>query len=44
MENIPQYIGVALGLGIFVWGMIGFYRGLSLPKNQYRLDHSGDTL
>ncbi|MBR1198945.1 hypothetical protein JQ634_06505 [Bradyrhizobium sp. AUGA SZCCT0240] len=41
MENIPQYIGVTLILGVFVWGMIGFYRGLSMPRNE--LDRSGDT-
>ena len=32
MENISQYIGVTLILGVFVWGMIGFYRGLSLTN------------
>jgi hypothetical protein len=45
MENLAHYISVALGLGLLAWGMIGFYRGLSLPKNEHRLDHhSGDTV
>ena len=44
MENISQYIGVTLALGVLVWGMIGFFRGLSLPKNEHRLDRTGDTL
>jgi hypothetical protein len=44
MENISQYIGVTLALGVFVWGMIGFFRGLSLPGNEHRLDRTGDTL
>ena len=43
MENIAQYIGVTLILGVFVWGMIGFYRGLSMPRNEHHLDRSGDT-
>ncbi len=44
MENLSQYIGVTLALGVFVWGMIGFYRGRSLPRNEHRLDRTGDTL
>ena len=44
MENIIQYIGVTLALGVFIWGMIGFFRGLSLPRNEHRLDRTGDTL
>jgi hypothetical protein len=44
MENLSQYIGVTLALGVFAWGMIGFYRGLSLPRNEHRLDRTGDTL
>ena len=43
MENIAQYIGVTLILGFFVWGMIGFYRGLTMPRNEHRLDRTGDT-
>jgi len=44
MENISQYIGVTLALCVLVWGMVGFFRGLSLPKNEHRLDRTGDTL
>ena len=44
MENITHYIGVTLALGVLVWGMIGFYRGLSMPRNEHRLDRTGDTL
>ena len=44
MENVFQYIGVTLALGVLIWGMIGFYRGLSMPKNEHRLDRTGDTL
>ena len=44
MENITQYIGVTFALGVLVWGMVGFFRGLSLPKNEHRLDRTGDTL
>ena len=44
MENITRYIGVTLALGVVVWGMIGFFRGLSLPRNEHRLDRTGDTL
>ena len=43
MENISQDIGVTLILGVFVWGMIGFYRGLSMPGNEHRLDRTSDT-
>lgn len=44
MEDIIEYTGVTLALGVFVWGMIGFFRGLSLPQNEHRLDRAGDTL
>jgi len=44
MENITHYIGVTLAFGVFVWGMVGFFRGLSLPRNEHRLDRTGDTL
>ena len=44
MENIIEYTGVTLALAVFVWGMIGFFRGLSLPRNEHRLDRTGDTL
>lgn len=44
MENIIEYTGVTLAISVFVWGMIGFVRGLSLPRNEHRLDRTGDTL
>ncbi|MGH6643069.1 MAG: hypothetical protein ACRED3_10270 [Bradyrhizobium sp.] len=44
MEIIIEYAGVTLALGVFFWGMIGFFRGLSLPRNEHRLDRTGDTL
>jgi hypothetical protein len=43
MENITHYIGVTLALGVLIWGMIGFYRGLSMPRNEHRPSGKGDN-
>ena len=33
MANVLQWLGVAFGLGVIALGLIGFFRGLSLPLN-----------
>jgi hypothetical protein len=33
MDNIFHWIVLALGVGIIAFGLIGFFRGLSLPPN-----------
>ena len=46
MENTTHYIGVTLALGLLVWGVIGFFRGLSLPRNDGSSQHysNGDSV
>jgi hypothetical protein len=45
MDNIFQWIFVALGIGIIAWGMTAFFRGLSLPPNspEHRSHGKGET-
>ena len=33
MANVLQWLGVAFGLGVTALGLVGFFRGLSLPPN-----------
>jgi hypothetical protein len=33
IANVLQWIGVAFGIGVIAFGVIGFFRGLSLPPN-----------
>jgi hypothetical protein len=33
MADVLQWLGVAFGLGVIALGLIGFFRGLSLPPN-----------
>jgi hypothetical protein len=33
MANVLQWLGVAFGLGVTALGLIGFFRGPSLPPN-----------
>jgi len=33
MANVWQWLGVGFGLGVIARGVIGFFRGLSLPPN-----------
>ena len=33
MANVLQWLGVAFGLGVIALGLIGFFRGFSLPPN-----------
>jgi len=32
MANVLRWIGVALGIGVIAFGVMGFFRGLSLPE------------
>ena len=44
MDNIFHWIVLALGGGIIAFGLIGFFRGLSLPPNtpEHRAHGKGD--
>jgi hypothetical protein len=33
MADVLQWLGVAFSLGVMALGLIGFFRGLSLPPN-----------
>jgi hypothetical protein len=45
MDNIFQWIVMALGIGIVALGMTAFFRGLSLPPNspEHRSHGKGDN-
>jgi hypothetical protein len=45
MDNIFQWIFIALGIGIIALGMTAFFRGLSLPPNspEHRSHGKGDN-
>jgi hypothetical protein len=45
MDNIFQWIFMALGIGIVALGMTAFFRGLSLPPNspEHRSHGKGDN-
>jgi hypothetical protein len=45
MDNIFHWIVLALGVGIIAFGLIGFFRGLSLPPNtpEHRAHGKGDN-
>jgi hypothetical protein len=45
MANVLQWIGVALGVGVISFGVIGFFRSLSLPPNtaEHRAHGKGDN-
>jgi hypothetical protein len=33
MASILQWVGLAFGMGLTAFGVMGFFRGLSLPPN-----------
>jgi len=33
MINVLQWIGLAFGVAVIAFGIMGFFRGLSLPPN-----------
>jgi hypothetical protein len=45
MINFFQWIGLALGSALVVFGVFGFFRGLSLPPNtpEHRAHGKGDS-
>ena len=45
MDDIFQWVVLALGIGIIAFAMIGFFRGLSLPPNtpEHRSHGKGDN-
>jgi hypothetical protein len=45
MADILQWIGLAFGIGIIAFGVIGFFRGFSLPPNtpEHRAHGKGDN-
>jgi hypothetical protein len=45
MDSIFHWIILALGIGIIAFGLIGFFRGLSLPPNtpEHRAHGKGDS-
>jgi hypothetical protein len=46
MADVLQWMGVAFGIGVIAFGVIGFFRGLSLPPNtpEHRARGKGDRL
>jgi len=45
MADILQWIGLAFGIGVIGFGVIGFFRGFSLPPNtpEHRARGKGDN-
>ena len=45
MVNFFQWIGLLSGLGLVALGVVGFFRGLSLPPNspEHRAHGKGDS-
>jgi len=45
MVNVLQWIGLAFGTGVIAFGVMGFFRGLSLPPNtpEHRAHGKGDN-
>jgi hypothetical protein len=45
MANVLQWSGFAFGVGVIAFGVIGFFRGLSLPPNtpEHRAHGKGDS-
>jgi hypothetical protein len=45
MANVLQWIGFAFGISVIALGVIGFFRGLSLPPNtpEHRAHGKGDN-
>ena len=45
MNSLFHWIIVALGFGVMAFGLIGFFRGLSLPSNteEHRSNDKGDN-
>jgi hypothetical protein len=45
MADSLQWIAVALGIGFIAFGVIGFFRGFSLPPNapEHRAHGKGDN-
>ncbi len=45
MADVLQWIGLAFGVGVIGFGVIGFFRGLSLPPNtpEHRAHGKGDN-
>jgi hypothetical protein len=33
MTSVLQWVGLAFGMGLIAFGVMGFFRGLSLPRN-----------
>jgi hypothetical protein len=33
MASVLQWVGLAFGMGLIAFGVMGFFRGLSLPPN-----------
>jgi hypothetical protein len=45
MASVLQWIGLAFGIGVIAFGVMGFFRGLSLPPNtpEHRAHGKGDN-
>ena len=45
MADVLQWIGLAFGIAVIGFGVMGFYRGLSLPPNspEHRAHGKGDN-
>jgi len=45
IANVLQWIGLAFGVGVIAFGVMGFFRGLSLPANtpEHRAHGKGDN-
>jgi hypothetical protein len=45
MADVLQWIGLAFGIGVIAFGVIGFFRDLSLPPNtsEHRAHGKGDN-
>jgi hypothetical protein len=45
MDDIVRWIVAACGIGVLAFGLVGFFRGLSLPPNapEHRSHGKGDN-